>query len=83
MTAEGKYEQLGGLRLQQASHVLDAKDMDPFFHELVDKVKVVLKRVFLFLGTCDVAAVANDGLDHTTSFLCCIDAEPHLITSNH
>jgi len=68
------------MRLQETGHILHTKDMDALFHELVNKVEVILQGVLLFVGARNIAAVTNDSLANTTSLLGGIDAESHLAT---
>lgn len=68
----------GCLGFQQASHILDAEDVDTLVDELIDEVEVVLKSVFALLGARNVTAVAYDGLADTTSLLRGVDTELQL-----
>lgn len=70
----------GSVGLQETSHILHTKDMDALFHELVNKLEVILQGVLLLVGACNIAAVTNDSLANTTSLLGGIDAESHLAT---
>lgn len=74
----GTHSQFSSLWLQETSHVLHTEDVDAFVDELVDEVKIVLESIFGLLGAGNISAIANDGLNHSTSLLGGIDTELQL-----
>ena len=64
-----------GLRLEQASHILDTENVNTLRNELIDKVEVVVEGVLGLLGVGNITAVADDGLADTTGLLRGIDTE--------
>ena len=67
------------LGLQQARHILDAKDMDTLFDQFVREVEVVLQGVFCALRVSYIAGVADCAFDDTTGLLGCVDTELEVI----
>ena len=67
-----------GFWLQYTRHVLDTDDVSANAHYLFDQAHVVFQIVFL-LGIEHVAAVADGGLHHASSFLYGLDAYLQLI----
>ena len=76
--SDGSHQHGSSLGLQQTGHVLDGQDVDSLSDELVDKVEVVLQRVFGLLGVGDITGVAHNGLDDTSSLLGSIDSKLHV-----
>ncbi len=60
---EGADELLGGVRLEQAGHVLDGQHMRAAALELLGKVHVVFQRVAVARRVEDVAGVAHGALE--------------------
>ena len=78
LLTDGTDERRRSLRLEEASHILNAQNMDTLLDELVDKVEVVLEGVLGLLRVGNITAVANGSLDDTASLLRGIDTKTHL-----
>ena len=70
--------QPSSLRLKQTGHILDAQDVNTLGNDLLHEVKVIVEGVLSLFLARNVATVAYDSFDHTTSLLGSINAEFHL-----
>ena len=78
LLAKSTHEHLGGFGLEEASHVLDCKNMDPKIVQLTGELEIIFQVVHAAIGIGNVSSVADGCLDNTSSLANCIDAKPHI-----
>lgn len=78
LLADRTNEHRRGLGLEKTGHVLDAQNVDALVDELIDEVEVVLEGVLCLLRVGNITAVADGGLNDTTSLLRGVDTKAHL-----